>query len=65
MSPSDDAKALSTLSAMYTLQGFELIAEIGADGAIRLCAVCRGKSQHLDSLNAARTFLAQIGGAHA
>lgn len=64
MSPSDDAKALFTLSALYALQGFELIAEIGIDGASRLYAVCRGKRQHLDSLDGARTFLAQIGGAH-
>jgi hypothetical protein len=60
MSPSDDAKALSTLSAMYALQGFELIAETGIDGATHLYAVCRGTGEHLDSLDEARAHLERV-----
>jgi hypothetical protein len=60
-----DDKAFHTLAAQYALASCELVAEVGLDGARRLYAIRNGQTQYLDSPNAARTFLEQIGGANA
>lgn len=54
------SKELRTLAARYALAGYELIDEVDIDGARRLYAVHDGKTQHLDSIIAARAHLAQI-----
>jgi hypothetical protein len=53
-------KALRTLAAEYALAGYELIDEVGIDGARRLYAVRDGQTQPLDSIDTARAHLAQI-----
>lgn len=55
-----DDKAFRTLAAEVALAGYELIDEVGIDGARRLYMVHKGQSHHLDSLDAARAHLAQI-----
>lgn len=57
-----DYKVLRTLAAQYALADFELLWETGIDAATRLFTVCRGTGDQLDSIDAARARLEQIGG---
>lgn len=57
-----DSKAFRTAAAEFAITGRELYAETGVDGVTRLQALYRGKVQMFDSVEAARAYLAQIGG---
>lgn len=58
-----EEKKFATLAAEYALAGHPLVRKIGADGKASYFCTCWGLIKRLANLEAARAFLAQIGGA--
>ncbi|MDM0051414.1 hypothetical protein [Variovorax sp. J22R115] len=63
LKPGNIDKAFATLTALYALKGYELIRGNPADGAAAYYAMRWDMVKVLPTLDAARAFLAQIGGA--